>query len=124
MWLVLSLIGVGLVGGVGIWWGYGNSLADWDHESSLSAPDSSRQRNILIGSVMVIVLAFALYNWFSDIGIPPAQQWENIVGCLVGTTVGGFAGYLGGRRLAAASYRKSIEAGAQGHQGRLPGEER
>ena len=115
---------VGLVGGAAIWWSYLRRLKNWDHDSFLCAPDSSHDRNTLIGVIVAIVLAFAFYNWFLDIGIPPDQQWQNILGWVGGSAAGGVLACMAGRRLAAASYRKPIEAGGQGTRGRLPGEDR
>lgn len=124
LWLVLSFVLVGLAGGAAIWWSYLRRLKNWDHGSSLCAPDSSRVRNILIGVVVAVVLAFAFYNWFSDIGIPPDQQWQNILGWTGGSAAGGVLAYMAGRRLASASYRKPIEDGGQRVQGRFQGEDR
>ena len=124
LWLVLSFVLVGLAAGAAIWWSYLRRLKNWDHASSLCAPDSSRDRNTLIGVIVAVVLAFAFYNWFSDIGIPPDQQWQNTLGWLGGSAVGGVLAYRGGLYLASASYRKPIKDGGQGIQGRLPGEDR
>lgn len=111
VWLVMSLVGVALGGGIGVFLSYRRRLKNWNLEESQTAPDPSRDRYVLIGAIVVIVLGFALYNWFSDIGIPPEQQTTNILGWCGGSIVGGVGAYIAGRRVAFRSYRKLLESG-------------
>ena len=111
VWLGLSLVVVGFGGGFGIFLSYRRRLQNWNLEESHTAPDPSRDRNVLIGVAVAAAVLFALYNWFSDIGIPPDQQTANILGWCGGSLVGGVAAYIGGRRMAFNRYRKLAESG-------------
>ncbi len=64
----------------------------------------------MIGGTLVIALGFAIYNLFSDIGIPPDQQWANILAWAGGSVLGGFGGFMAGRHLAFGTYRKLSES--------------
>ncbi len=64
----------------------------------------------MIGGALVIALLFALYNLFADIGIPPDQQWTNILAWAGGSVLGGFGAFMAGRRLAFGTYRKLSES--------------
>lgn len=110
VWLLASLTAIGLAGGLGIYLSYRRQLRQWNLADSQIAPDPSRARNVLIGATVVIAVGFALYNWFSDVGIPPDQQWANIFGWSGGSILGGFGAFMAGRRLAFGSYRKLSEA--------------
>ena len=110
VWLVMSLGGVALGGGIGVFLSYRRRLKHWNLEESQTAPDPSRDRNVLIGATVAAALVFALYNWFSDIGIPPEQQTTNILGWCGGSIVGGVGAYIAGRRVAFGSYRKLAES--------------
>lgn len=111
VWLVGSLVGIGVVGGVGIYLAYRRQLQRWNLADSPLAPDPSRERIGLIGGTLIIALLFALYNLFADIGIPPDQQWANILAWVGGSVLGGFGAFLGGRRLAFGSYRRLSDSG-------------
>ena len=110
VWLLVSLAGIGLVGGVGVYLSYRRQLQSWNLADSPITPDPSRGRNVLIVVTVAIAVGFALYNWFSDIGIPPDQQWANILGWSGGSVLGGFGAYMAGRRLAFGNYRKLSES--------------
>lgn len=110
VWLLVSLAGIGLVGGVGVYLSYRRQLRSWNLADSPIAPDPSRGRNVLIVAIVAIAVGFALYNWFSEIGIPPDQQWANIFGWSGGSVLGGFGAYMAGRRLAFGNYRKLSES--------------
>ncbi len=110
VWLLVALAGIGLIGGLGIYLSYRGQLRGWNLADSQTAPDSSRERTALIIVVVVIAVGFAIYNLFSDVGIPPDQQWANIFGWSAGSVLGGFGAFMAGRRLAFGSYRKLSEA--------------
>lgn len=110
VWLLVSLAGIGLVGGLGVYLAYRRQLQSWNLADSPIAPDPSRARNVLIGATVVIALGFALYNLFSDVGIPPDQQWANIFGWSGGSVLGAIGACMAGGRLAFGSYRKLSEA--------------
>ena len=107
----MSLVGVALGGGIGVFLSYRRRLKHWNLEESQTAPDPSRDRNVLIGTTVAAALFFALYNWFSDIGIPPGQQTTNILGWCGGSIVGGVGAYIAGRHMGFRSYRKLTESG-------------
>lgn len=113
---------VGLVGGLAVFWHSLTRLRQWDLEESPAAPDPSRGKIVLIAAIVAVVLAFALYNWFSDIGIPPGQQMANTIAWGGGAVVGGIGAYLAGRRLAFGSYRK-LGSGEAGQERSLPRED-
>ena len=108
--LLISFASIGLVGGIGIYLSYRRQLRSWNLADSPIAPDPSRGRNVLIGATLVLAVGFALYNLFSDIGIPPDQQWANIFGWSVGSVLGGIGAYMAGRHLAFGNYRKLSES--------------
>lgn len=110
VWLLVSLASIGLVGGLGIYLSYRRQLRQWNLADSQIAPDPSRGRIVLIGATVVIALGFALYNLFSDVGIPPDQQWANIFGWSGGSVLGAIGACMAGGRLAFGSYRKLSEA--------------
>ena len=110
VWLVGSLLGIGLVGGIGVYLAYRRQLQRWNLADSPLAPDPSRERTAMVGGTLVIALGFAIYNLFSDIGIPPDQQWANILAWAGGSVLGGFGGFMAGRRLAFGTYRKLSES--------------
>ena len=111
VWLAGSLLGIGLVGGIGVYLAYWRRLQRWNLADSPLAPDSSRERTAMIGGTLIIALLFALYNLFADIGIPPDQQWANILAWVGGSVLGGFGAFLGGLRLAFGNYRRLSDSG-------------
>ena len=113
VWLFVSLAGIGLVGGLGVYLSYRRQLQSWNLADSPIAPNPSRDRTALIVATVVVAVGFAFYNWFSDIGIPPDQQWANIFGWSGGSVLGGFGAYVVGRRLAFGNYRKLSESGGR-----------
>ena len=111
IWLAISLVGTGVIGGLGMFLSFLRRFGRWDHADSASggrAPESFALGGwLLVGIAGAAALGFTFYNWFSDIGIPPDQQWWNIGAWCAGTVVGGFAAYLGGRRLAFKRHQAS-----------------
>ena len=121
LWLGLSLLLVGLPGLAAVFRAHLAKLRSFDLDRNTPSPDFARDRNVLIAAVSVLVLVFALYNWFSGIGIPPDQQWQNIFGWAGGSVAGGLLAHFAGRRLAvrrfhrqATSEPKTPPGGSQG----------
>ena len=111
IWLAISLVGTGVIGGLGMFMSF---LRKWrqsnlaDQVSGGRAPESFTLAGwLLVGIAGAAALGFTAYNWFSDVGIPPNQQWWNIGAWCAGTVVGGFAAYLGGRQLAFKRHQAS-----------------
>ena len=104
IWLAIALLGTVVIGGLGMFISFLRRFRKSDlAELALGgrAPESFGLGGwILVGVAGAAALGFAYYNWFSDVGIPPNQQWWNIGAWWAGSVVGGVGAYLGGRRLA------------------------
>lgn len=95
LWLVVPLLGIGLVGAIVIFFLRRGHLRQWDLRISPSEPAVRKISLGLIAIAAVIAIAFSVYNFFAG-SIDPAQRLYNIGFWLLGTILGILAGlFLG-----------------------------
>ena len=118
VWLALSLFLAAMPGGLAMFVSFLRKFDGYDLGSGGKPPSGfSLAGGLLLAILGVAALGFTFYNWFSDIGIPPGQQWTNIAAWWAGAALGGTGAYLLGRELA---FRRHDSAAAAEHRAIQP----
>lgn len=105
IWFVVSLFGTALLGGAVLAWAYRRRFGRDDLATSDSPSGFGPAAWCTVAVVVLIVIAFALKNWFGVTDaegasmIPSDQQRWNIGAWTCGATLGFAAAYFGGREL-------------------------
>ena len=118
VWLALSLFCAALPGGLAMFVSFLRKFDGYDLGSGGKPPSSFSLAGALLLAILgFTALVFTFYNWFSDIGIPPGQQWTNIAAWWAGAALGGTGAYLLGRELA---FRRHDSAATAEHRAVQP----
>lgn len=108
LWLLLPMLGFGLVGGMLVFYRRRRQLAEWDLAAS---PEQPSERVIVLTTMTVAGGLAALFvgcNLFLP-AVKPSQQLANIGLWLGGSLVGGSAALLVGLRLAEPRPSRRLE---------------